>query len=199
MCLWVPRNAPWWATCGKLHYSSLTRGRRPTITHVRHAQTHTRTPSSSAARFPRPPINPLLAGSPLLLLLFLLLLLPNPPNSPAKLTAPSSVENESRSHYNRAGQIPLALSEIERGEQRAGGSGACPYQRERVSSADVTNPPGRIEQAHTHTHTHSERKLGANTGMHTYTLSHTEDNRDTQIEKHDYTHRRARTHTHTHT
>lgn len=45
---------------------------------------HTRTPSSSAARFPRPPINPLLAGSPLLLLL----LLPNPPNSPAKLTAP---------------------------------------------------------------------------------------------------------------
>lgn len=43
VCLWVPRNAPWWATCGKLHYSSLTRGRRPTITHVRHAQTHTHT------------------------------------------------------------------------------------------------------------------------------------------------------------
>ena len=176
MCLWVPRNAPWWATCGKLHYSSLTRGRRPTITHVRHAQTHTRTPSSSAARFPRPPINPLLAGSPLLLLLlFLLLLLPNPPNSPAKLTAPSSVENESRSHYNRAGQIPLALSEIERGEQRAGGSGACPYQRERVSSADVTNPPGRIEQAHTHTHTHThtvKENLGQ-TQECTHTLFHT--------------------------
>ncbi|CAB1416844.1 unnamed protein product [Pleuronectes platessa] len=60
---------------------------------------------------------------------------------PAKLTAPSSMENESRLHYNRAGQIPLALSEIERGEQRAGGSSAWPYQRERVrSTTNVTNP-----------------------------------------------------------
>ena len=41
---------------------------------------------------------------------------PNPHHTPAKLTAPSSVENESCSHYNRAGQIPLALSEIERKE-----------------------------------------------------------------------------------
>lgn len=119
-------------------------------------QAHTLTHPPQQLLLPHPPIKALFIGSPLLLA--------NPPNSPAKLTAPSSVENESRSHYNRAGQIPLALSEIERREKRAGGSGVCPYQRKRESSADVTNPQSRIEQTHKvkanlketrNTHTHS--------------------------------------------
>lgn len=79
---------------------------------------------------PRPPINPLPSCSQ------------PPPRSPAKLTAPSSMENDSRLLYNRAGQIPLALSEIEHGERGTGGSLVLPYQRERARSADVTNPPG---------------------------------------------------------
>lgn len=90
---------------------------------TRQTQTHKHTLPQPHRQplLPRPPINPLSStGSPHLLLppphppppTFSL----KPPDSPAKLTAPSSVENESRSHYNRAGQIPLALSEIERGE-----------------------------------------------------------------------------------
>lgn len=86
---------------------------------TRQARTHTHTLLNSCFP-PHPPI----IGAPLLLA--------NPPDSPAKLTAPSSVENESRLHYNRAGQIPLALSEIERREWRAGGGGggACPLSEE---------------------------------------------------------------------
>lgn len=109
------------------------------------------------------------------------------------------MENESRSHYNRAGQIPLALSEIEHGEQRAGGSGACPYQRERVSSADVTNPPGRIEQAHTNTHAHphthtSKDNLGK---MHdAHTIFHTEDNWNKQKHTPPPTHTQTQKDTH---
>lgn len=49
VCVWY---ASWRAACGKLHYSSLTRGRKPVIKQVRHTQTHTRTHSSSAAPFP---------------------------------------------------------------------------------------------------------------------------------------------------
>lgn len=75
---------------------------------TRQAHTHTRTHPPQQLLLPHPPISALFIGAPLLLA--------SPPNSPAKLTAPSSVENESRLHYNRAGQIPLALSEIERRE-----------------------------------------------------------------------------------
>lgn len=84
-------------------------------------QPHTHTHSPHHPLLPHPPISPLTS-----------LVLPSsfptspPLHCPAKLTAPSSVENESHSHYNRAGQIPLALSEIEHGEQGAGGSGARP-------------------------------------------------------------------------
>lgn len=91
---------------------------------------------------------------------------PSTRRHPAKLTVPSSVENESRSHYNRAGQIPLALSEIEHGEQGAGGNGTRPYRSERVSSTDVTNPPGGIEQAHTY----RGRQLGSRQREHSHSF-----------------------------
>lgn len=91
---------------------------------------------------------------------------PSTRHLPAKLTVPSSVQNESGSHYNRTGQIPLALSEIKHREQGAGGNSARPYQRERVSSTDVTNPPGGIQQ----THTHKERQLGARQRERTHPL-----------------------------
>lgn len=95
------------------------------------------------------------------------------------------MENDSRLLYNRAGQIPLALSEIEHGEQRTRGSLVLPYQRERVSSTNVTNPPGEIEQAHTHIH--CGRQLGEDVGC-THCFSHTEDNRHKQTHTHTKTH-----------
>lgn len=82
---------------------------------------------------------------------------PTIPHCPAKLTLPSSVENESRWHYNRAGQIPLVLSETEHEEagsrrQEAhalitGGGRAPPtplirtvYGRQRTQTLRLTSP-----------------------------------------------------------
>lgn len=134
--------------CGMEDYSSLTGGRRPTT-----------------------PVNTLLIILPFLVLpstLSSVALPSSPPRGPAKLTAPSSMENESRLHYNRAGQIPLALSGMEHGEQRGrqllirGRGGAPPtslIHRAGKTTGRTSSSHPREDNSPTHTNTHRKRHI----------------------------------------